>query len=39
VQRLALRGRDGKELDESATFVRKVAGKPAQRTSKRQRSG
>ena len=39
VQRLALRGRDGKELDESATFVRKVAGAPAQRTSKRQRSG
>jgi len=39
VQRLALRGRDGKELDESATFVRKVAGMPAQRTSKRQRPG
>jgi DNA-binding HxlR family transcriptional regulator len=39
VQRLALRGRDGKELDESATFVRKVAGTSAQRTSRRQRSG
>jgi DNA-binding HxlR family transcriptional regulator len=39
VQRLALRGRDGKELDESATFVRKVATTPAQRVSKRQRSG
>ena len=39
VQRLALRGRDGKELDDSATFVRKVASTPAQRTSKRQRSG
>jgi hypothetical protein len=26
VPRLALRGRDGKELDESATFVRKVPG-------------
>ena len=39
VQRLALRGRDGKELDESATSVRKVASTPAQRVSKRQRSG
>jgi DNA-binding HxlR family transcriptional regulator len=39
VQRLALHGRDGKELDESATFVRKVASTPAQRASKRQRSG
>ena len=31
VPRLALRGRDGKELDESATFVRKVVGSPAPR--------
>ena len=28
VQRLALRGRDGKEISESATFVRKVADTP-----------
>jgi DNA-binding HxlR family transcriptional regulator len=31
VPRLALRGRDGKELDEAATFVRKVVGPPAPR--------
>ena len=31
VPRLALRGRDGKELNEAATFVRKVGGSPAPR--------
>jgi DNA-binding HxlR family transcriptional regulator len=31
VPRLTLRGRDGKELDEAATFVRKVVGPPAPR--------
>ena len=31
VPRLALRGRDGKELDESATLIRKVSDSPAAR--------
>jgi hypothetical protein len=31
VPRLTLRGRDGKELDEAATFVRKVVGPSASR--------
>ena len=34
VQRLALRGRDGKELDDSTTVVRKLAGSAAPRASK-----
>ena len=34
VQRLALRGRDGKDLDDSATFVRKVPGALAPRASR-----
>ena len=38
VQRLALRGRDGKELDESATYVRKLAATSAERMPKEKRS-
>ena len=39
VQRLALRGRDGKELDDSATYVRKIAVTPAERAPKGRRAG
>src|SRR5436190_21014688 len=38
VQRLALRGRDGKELDDSATYVRKVTGSAAERAPKGRRA-
>jgi DNA-binding HxlR family transcriptional regulator len=38
VQRLALRGRDGKELDDSATYIRKLAATVAPRTSKEKQS-
>lgn len=39
VQRLALRGRDGKELDDSATYVRKVTGAATERAAKGRRTG
>lgn len=39
VQRLALRSRDGKELDDSATYVRKIAATSAERAPKGRRAG
>lgn len=39
VPRLALRGRDGKQLDDSSTYIRKLTGAAAERVPKSRRAG